>query len=114
MQIQVNTDASIQGSESMNEWVTRELHDRLARFRDHITRIEVHLTDVNAARSGELDKRCLLEVRLAGRQPIAVTHVADRVSDALVGACARLHNALDATLGKDREANRRETIRGAV
>lgn len=113
MQIQVNTDASIQGSESLNEWATRELNERLARFRDHITRIEVHLTDVNAARSGDLDKRCLLEVRLAGRQPLAVSHVADRLSDALVGASARLHNALDAALGKDRDANRRETIRGA-
>lgn len=114
MQIQLNTDSSIQGSDSMNEWATRELTERLARFRDHITRIEVHLTDINGARSGEQDKRCLLEVRLAGRQPIAVTHVADRVADALVGACTKLQNALDTTLGRDRDAQRRDTIRGGA
>ena len=113
MQIQLNTDSSIQGSDSMNEWASREITDSLSRFRDHITRVEVHLTDVNGARSGEMDKRCMLEVRLAGRQPMAVTHVADRVADALVGACTKLQNALDTTLGKDRDAHRRDTIRGA-
>jgi len=114
MHIQLNTDASIHGSDSMNEWATRELTDRLARFRDHITRVEVHLTDINSARGGELDKRCVLEVRLAGRQPLAVTHVADRVADALVGACTKLQHALDAALGKDRDAHRRDTIRGGA
>jgi hypothetical protein len=114
MQIQVNTDASIQGSDAMKAWAARELTERLARFRDHLTRIEVHLTDVNGARSGELDKRCLLEARLAGRQPLAVTHVADRLPDALTGACSKLQNALDTALGKDRDAHRRDTIRGAA
>lgn len=113
MQIQLNTDSSIQGSDTMNQWATSEITERLARFRDHITRVEVHLTDVNGSRSGEMNKRCMLEVRLAGRQPIAVTHVADRVADALVGACTKLQNALDTALGKEREAHRRDTIRGA-
>lgn len=114
MQIQLNTDSSIQASDSMNEWATREITDRLARFRDQITRVEVHLTDLNGARSGDQDKRCMLEVRLAGRQPLAVTHVADKVADALVGACTKLQHALDTALGKDRDAHRRDTIRGST
>ena len=113
MQIQLNTDTSVQGSDSMAEWAQRELTDRLARFRDHITRVEVHLSDINGANGGEMDKRCVLEVRLAGRQPMAVTHVANKVADALTGACDKLLSALDTALGRERDAKRRETIRGA-
>lgn len=113
MQIQLNTDTSVQGSDSMNEWAQRELTERLSRFRDHITRVEVHLSDINGDKGGELDKRCLLEVRLAGRQPMAVTHVASKVADALTGACEKLQNALDTAIGRERDAHRRDTIRGA-
>lgn len=112
MHIQLNTGTSVQGSDSMAAWARGELTERLSRFRDHITRVEVHLSDINGAKAGDGDKRCVLEVRLAGRQPLAVTHVANRVADALTGACEKLHNAMDTALGKERLASRRETIRG--
>ena len=68
MKIQINTDKNIPGHEAQN--VETILEQVLARFSDQITRIEVHLSDENsAAKSGMVDKRCLLEVRLAGRQP---------------------------------------------
>jgi hypothetical protein len=112
MQIQLNTDQHIQGSESLGEWVDRELKDKLGRFRETITRIEVHLSDVNGSRSGTADKRCLLEARLAGRQPVAVSHDAAKVADAVHGAAEKLTRALDSTLGRARDANGRESIRG--
>jgi hypothetical protein len=107
MQIQLNTDSHVQGDESLSQWVQRELGSQLARFADQITRIEVHLRDVNAGRPAEDDKRCVLEARLAGRQPLAVTHDAGKVADALRGAAEKLERALDTTLGRERSARRR-------
>jgi ribosome-associated translation inhibitor RaiA len=114
MQIQLNTDANIQGRDDLAQWAERELKGKLARFRDQVTRIEVHLSDASAARIGAADKRCKLEARIAGRQPVAVSHDAAKVADALHGAADKLLRALDTTLGKQRDAHGRESIRGDV
>ncbi|MDP3083640.1 MAG: HPF/RaiA family ribosome-associated protein [Rubrivivax sp.] len=112
MQIQLNTDKHVQGDDALAEWTERELKDKLARFRDQITRVEVHLSDVNGARVGDADKRCKLEARLAGRQPVTVSHDAGKVADALQGAAAKLVRALDTALGRVRDVRGRDSIRG--
>jgi ribosome-associated translation inhibitor RaiA len=112
VQIQLNTDNHVQGAESVADWAERTLRARLERHVDDITRIEVHLSDVNASRVGAHDKRCVLEARLAGRQPLAVTHEAERVADALNGAADKLLRALDTATGRRRDAQGRESIRG--
>jgi ribosome-associated translation inhibitor RaiA len=112
MQIQINTDKNVQGTESLADWAERSLRERLDRFGEDITRIEVHLSDASAARVGVLDKRCLLEARLAGRQPMAVSHEAATVADALFGATDKLTRALETALGRSRDARGRESIRG--
>jgi hypothetical protein len=112
MQIQLNTDDHVQGTDSLAEWAGRELRDKLTRFRDQVTRVEVHLSDVNATRAGNADKRCKLEARLSGRQPVTVSHDAGKVADALQGAAAKLVRALDTALGRARDARGRESIRG--
>lgn len=112
MQIQLNTDAHVQGDDAFAAWVDAELKDRLARFQDHLTRIEVHLGDHSAARHGDKDKRCTLEARLAGRTPIAVSHEAAKVAEAFLGAVDKLTRALDTALGRARDAQGRASIRG--
>lgn len=112
MQIQLNTDANVEGRESLAAWLEGELKDKLTRFGDHITRIEVHLSDANAARAGEDDKRCTLEARLAGRAPVAVSHDAAKVADAFRGATDKLQRKLDTVLGRGRDAHGRDSIRG--
>jgi hypothetical protein len=50
------------------------VRDSLDRFSEQITRVEVHLSDQNSDKKfGNEDKRCLLEARLAGLQPISVS-----------------------------------------
>jgi ribosome-associated translation inhibitor RaiA len=112
MQIQFNTDKNVHGEASLAAWAEHELRERLHRFGEQITRIEVHLSDNNAARLSEQDMRCKLEARLAGRDPMVVSHDAAKVADALHGAAEKLARALDTTLGKARDANGRDTIRG--
>ena len=69
MQIQVNTDDKAEGREALLKWVEAEAAEKLARFRDRVTRIEVHLSDSNGAKSGEKDKRCVMEARPTGLPP---------------------------------------------
>jgi hypothetical protein len=112
MQVQLNTDDNIQGRDSLAAWVESGLKDKLSRFREQITRIEVHLSDTNAGRAGDNDKRCKLEARLAGRPPLAVSHDAGTVADALRGSVDKLTRSLDSALGRARDAHGHESIRG--
>lgn len=114
MQIQVNTDDHIQGGQSLAQWVREEVGSRLARFKDHITRLEVFLTDLDSAKSGVNDKRCRLEARVASRQPVTVTAEADKMGVALINAVDKLASALDADLGRVKDRNGRDTIRAAA
>lgn len=111
MQVQVNTDDHIQGGEPLAQWVRDEASSRLARFKDHITRVEVFLTDIDATKSGVNDKRCRLEARVASRQPVTVTADADKMAVAFISAVDKLASVLDADLGRVKDRNGRDTIR---
>ena len=100
MQIQVNTDSNIDGRGELIGRVRASVEDTLGRFGDQITRVEVHLNDVNGPRSAGADKRCLMEARLAGRQPVAVSHQGATLDQAVDGAADRLKRSLESTLGR--------------
>ena len=51
-------------------------------------------------RIGAKDERCLLEARLAGLQPLAVSHQATTLEQAVDGAVEKLKRSLDRTLGR--------------
>jgi hypothetical protein len=94
MQIQVNF-GSIPSSAALSEHVENELLDALAHLTDRLTRIEVHLGDTNsAARHGPEDKRCLLEARPKGLNPIAVEHFGDDIYETVTTAAGKLRRAL--------------------
>lgn len=112
MQIQVNTDDNVEGRDELAQRVEAEIRDALDRFSDHITRVEVHLSDENSDKSGGSDKRCLMEARLAGRQPIAVSHQAGSLDEAFSGAAEKLKRSLDSTLGRLKDHKGRASIRG--
>jgi len=101
MTIQINTDKNIEGNERFTSYFTSLIEDELGRY-DKITRIEVHLSDENGSKEGKADKRCLLEARLEGKQPIAVTNMADTHEQAVDGAIDKLKNSLDTILGRER------------
>jgi hypothetical protein len=70
--------------------------------------VEVHLTDESGPKSREKNKRCMMEARLEGRQPIAVTDDAATVDLAVNGAADKLARLIAHTLGKlhDERAHR--------
>ena len=102
MQIQVNTNKNIEGSARMSAYFTETLEDALSRFEDHITRVQVHLSDENGEKEGSDDKRCLLEARLKGLKPVVVSHYAENLDFALSGAIDKLVKSLETTIDKQR------------
>ncbi|NYS24665.1 HPF/RaiA family ribosome-associated protein [Rhodobacteraceae bacterium 2376] len=103
MQIQVNTDNTIQGRQDVVQMVESVVKSKLDAVSQSITRIEVHLQDQNAHKSGPDDKRCMVEARLQGRAPLSATHDADNITSAVSGAVDKLRNVLDTELGKLRQ-----------
>ena len=100
MQIQINTDNHIVGREALASKAEATVQKVLAHFATQITRVEVHLSDENSHKGGENDKRCAMEARLEGRRPVAVTHEANTIEQALDGAAGKLQRSLESTLGK--------------
>ncbi|PZO10985.1 MAG: ribosomal subunit interface protein [Lysobacteraceae bacterium] len=100
MQIQINTDESVDGREALSSHAQDVVKDVLGRFADHVTRIEIHMSDVNGQKAGDHDKRVVMEARIAGRQPIAVTDQAGSLHQAIDGAAQKMRRSLDTTFGK--------------
>jgi ribosome-associated translation inhibitor RaiA len=113
MQIQVDTDHTIEGHEALADQIRGVVENALSRMSDHITRVEVHLTDESGSKSGENDKRCMMEARLEGRQPIAVTDEAATLDLAVDGAADKLARLIEHTLGKlhDQRTHRTDSLR---
>ena len=113
MLIQVNTDNHITGREELVAKVEEVIGGNLSRFRDRISRLEVHLGDENSHKNGARDQRCMIEARVEGiPQPIAVTHHADTLMEAIMAASERIKEALDSHLGRlyDRKMKRARDI----
>lgn len=100
MQIQVHSDNHIEGSARLVEWVSASVAGKLDRFDDEVTRVVVHLSDENGVKAGAQDKRCQIEARPKGQQPISVTHKAASLDLAVDGAVDKLNNALQHQFGK--------------
>ena len=110
MQIQINTDDNIEGREALADQVRGVVENALSRFSDHITRVEVHLSDENSDKKGGNDEmRCMMEARIEGRQPIAVTHQAASLDQAVDGAADKLTRLIESTLGRLRDQKSRRS-----
>ena len=99
MQIQVNTGHNIKGSETFDHDVQSTVEAALGRF-TQLTRVEVHFRDDNASKSNGQDKRCVLEARPGGMQPVAVEVVAGTVDEALDSAVEKMAKLLNGTFEK--------------
>lgn len=100
MKIQFNTDRTIIGNERNEDFFSEQITIELERFRTRITRIEAHISDENGKKDGINTIRCLIEARLEGRQPIAVSDQADTTEQAISGAIDKLKTALETLFGR--------------
>ncbi len=100
MIIQFNTDHTIHSRAPLTAEVEAAVRSALSHYHDRISRVEVHLSDENGGKGGGNDIRCVMEARPAGLQPLAVTHHAGELVEAIDGAAVKLKAALDHTLGR--------------
>ncbi len=111
MQIEVSSDNHVNASERLIQEVEADVADALAHFRDRLTRVEVHLGDENATKGGTADKRCVVEARPAGQDPVAVTNHAATLPEAWRGALQKLANLLGRRFGRQDDHKGGPTIR---
>jgi ribosomal subunit interface protein len=115
MLVSVTTDNNIDGSDKMRDYVEGLVEDVLGRFRDRITRVQVHLTDENGrAKSADNDKRCTMEARISGLKPIAVSEQAASLDQAISAAVGTLQKSLDRTFGRLGDRRRHAPSTGDV
>lgn len=95
MTIQFNADNNLTVREEFRIKLSAVLTEKLKRFDEEITRIEVHLSDENNGKTGVDDKSCLLEARIAGRTPVAVTAAGSTYERALDDAAEKLKSSLN-------------------
>ena len=100
MKIQINTDNHITGDVTRLDEVGTTIIETLDHLAKHVTRVEVHLSDENGKKAGIRDKRCMMEARLEGHQPMAVIAESDSLDEAINDAAEKLKSSLDHTLGR--------------
>jgi hypothetical protein len=99
--VQIHTANQVKSDADANARLEERVRSKLRRFEARLTSVEVHVEDVNGPRGGEADKRVSLEMRPAGRDPVAVHAEAPRVETAIAQAADKAARALDHALGRD-------------
>lgn len=100
MKIQVNSDRTIEVNADLTRLVEDEVNRALARFATKLTRVEVHLSDVDNLKTGKPDKRCVIEVRPAGNRPRSATALATATDAAVRQALGKMQRLLTTFFGR--------------
>lgn len=100
MQFQYNSDNQISGDDEVAQQAESIVRSRLGRIAPRLTRVELHVSDINGPRGGQNDKRCLLEARPNGMDPISVTDQAETIDAAIAGAADNLLKVFDRLIGR--------------
>jgi Sigma 54 modulation protein / S30EA ribosomal protein len=101
MLIEVRTDNNIEAGEKLIDHLKGVVQGALERFDGRIRRVDVHLSDAISNKKGHGDKCCMMEARLDGREPVAVTQQASTVEQAVRDAVHTLKRSIESALGHD-------------
>ena len=102
MRIQIDHDDHIRSSATRSDEIESTVRSALNRFGESVTFVQIHLSDENGPRFGADDKRCLMEARVAHHEPIAVSHRATNVQQAVLGAAGKLERSIGSVLQRMR------------
>jgi len=100
VRIQINSDKNIGVDTRVIQYVRTEVNRFLRRFGGKLTRVEVHLSDVNSRKFGVNDKRCMIEARPARHRPLTASNRAQTVRQAVGGALTKLRSGLETFYGR--------------
>ena len=114
MQVHVSTDNHIHATDQQRDGIAKGIQGAFDRFAGQITRVDVHLADVNGPKGGTNDIRCLLEVRLAHRDPLTASHQAGSIDEAVDGASDKAFRVIETTLARLHSAKGPQTSAGGA
>lgn len=100
MLIQINRDNQTLPNEAPVEEIRQLIEGRISRVSDRLTRVEVHVGDVNASRGGTHDRKCTVELRAENMRPVAGTAEAPTIEAAVRAATDKALHAYDNAVGK--------------
>lgn len=100
MQININADHTIERHQGLDEHVQEVVRSALGRFGEHITSVEVHVSNELAQKLGDGENRCMMEARITGYKPVAVSDHDATLHQAVNGAAEKLKRAIDSALGR--------------
>jgi ribosome-associated translation inhibitor RaiA len=106
MQINVNTDRTIASHQGLDEHVENIVRGSIDRFGDHITSVEVHLSNENREKGADGGNSCMMEARVRGYQPIVVHEHSEDLRQSIKNAGGKLARALDSALGRLQDKNK--------
>lgn len=103
MFVQIKTDNQIKTDADANERLERRIREKLKRYEQRLSHVELHVSDANGSKGGT-DKRVSLEVRPTGHAPIAVHADSHRVETAVTAAVHKVERALAHAIGKQKDS----------
>ncbi len=98
MQVQLNAPKETL-PDPLVEFIENGVEEGLATYAARLTRVEIHLKDLNANKGG-VDKRCVIEARPKGLDPVVADHEDAEFADAFRGALDKLQRVLAHRFGK--------------
>jgi ribosome-associated translation inhibitor RaiA len=94
MQIRVEADEYIDSSDELTLRVEGVVEGSLDRYLDRVTLVEVHLSRQTHPSMGGRDMCCRMEAHVSSVKPIAVSHEAFTLTEAIHAASAKLERAI--------------------
>jgi ribosome-associated translation inhibitor RaiA len=109
MEINVNTDNTIDRHQGLDERVREAVESSVSRF-EQVRRVDVHLSNQNGQKHEDGDNYCMMEARVSGYEPVVVHAHAENLHLSISGAAGKLKRALDSALGRLNDKSKREPV----
>jgi len=108
MEINVNTDNTIDRHQGLDERVREAVESAIGRFGEHVRRVDVHLSNENSQKQEDGSNGCMMEARVTGYAPVVVHAHAENLHLSISNAASKLQRALDHSLGRLNDKSKRE------
>jgi ribosome-associated translation inhibitor RaiA len=108
MEININTDNTIDRHQGLDERVREAVESSIGRFGEQVRRVDVHLSNENSEKHEDGSNYCMLEARVSGYAPVVVHAHAENLQLSIANASGKLKRALDSALGRLNDKGRHE------
>lgn len=102
MQIQIRW-SDVESSDALGKHINEQIKHALRHLEGRFTAVNVHIHDENAGKHGGNDKRCVIEARPAGYDPLSVESNGDDFYITVNAAARKLQAAAESFIEKHRD-----------